>query len=70
MTRVDSVLSVLHQIDTLRGKICETCNHRRRKHKFLHQIDDPVECGLGYKPAGASDGCDDWQAVSRITARK
>lgn len=54
MARTADLLSVLHQIDTLRGKVCGTCTHydwRFPTHGF---------CRQGYAPCGPDDGCDEW----------
>lgn len=58
MTRTADLLTVLHDIDTYRGKICRTCYFYERR------TDDGGMCLKGYDPApGGHDGCEDWKGV-------
>lgn len=63
MTRVGDVLSVLHQVDTLRGKVCAACKHWQRRGCDCHG--EPTgHCSRGHEPMGWDDGCDDWRPIS------
>jgi hypothetical protein len=54
MTRTADLLTVLHTIDNLRGKVCGSCKHASRRGL------DGIHCARGYQPFGEDDGCDDW----------
>lgn len=60
MARTADLLTVLHAIDTLRGKVCATCNHWQRRGTDVNGERVGL-CLKGYHPFGADDGCDDWQ---------
>jgi len=55
MTRTADLLTVLHEIDHYRGRICGSCRYYRRR--FGTQFGS---CSLGYQPFGDDDGCDEW----------
>ena len=59
MARVADLLTVLHQIDSLRGKCCATCKH----YVQIPEFNGAGRCMQGYRPYGADDGCDDWQSI-------
>ena len=60
MARTADLLTVLHDIDAYRGRICATCNHYVNSlHQLPHQVTPPCECKRGHKPAGPDDCCDD-----------
>lgn len=66
MTSAADLLTVLHQIDTLRGKVCATCKHwQRRGHDS--NGDQIGHCLKGYAPYGLDDGCDDWKPQNPVT---
>ena len=62
MAETADLLTVLQQIDTLRGKVCATCNHWQRREGFCP---GGGVCAKGYKPHGSDDGCDDWQGKAK-----
>jgi len=64
MTSTADLLTVLYDIDRLRGRICGTCRHHLQAGGCL-QFNGP--CRLGHQPYGADDGCDDWSGVPTVT---
>jgi len=53
MTSTADLLTILHDIDRLRGKVCGSCNHYQRR----------GSCLRGHRPLGSDDGCDDWTPI-------
>lgn len=51
------ILTVLHDIDRMRGRICRNCA------SWVSDPCGPRQCCRGYQPAGAEDGCDEWQPI-------
>ena len=59
MAHTADLLTVLHDIDTHRGKICASCYYWQKRGT------DPNgerigHCTNNYRPYGPDDGCDDW----------
>ena len=61
MARTADLLTVLHDIDAYRGRICATCHHYVLRGQLPTQFRPPGQCRRGYRPAGADDSCDDWE---------
>lgn len=54
---ISDLLTVLHDIDRMRGKSCATCIFNRWRHNPRLKA---VLCQKGHDPCDNSDGCDDW----------
>lgn len=59
------LLTVLHDIDRLRGKVCGTCNYW---YAMPHL--KAGSCRRGCEPYGWDDSCDDWQAKTAASANQ
>lgn len=60
MASTADLLTVLHNIDNLHGKVCATCNHWQRRGTDCNG-ERIGHCLRGHHPLGGDDGCDDWQ---------
>jgi len=62
MTKTADLLTVLHDIDRMRGRICGSCRYYQRR--FGPEIGS---CLRGHRPLGHDDGCDDWKEIPTVT---
>lgn len=54
------LLTVLHDIDRMRGRICAQCEFYRAIGAPLRGV-QPWRCFKFHHPVDDDDGCDDWQ---------
>ena len=62
--RTADLLTVLHQIDNLKGRYCRTCTFWERRKLPNDALTIGGVCTRGHNPApGGYDGCDEWQST-------